>query len=123
MIKQLLLVGIGGFTGSIFRYLTYLWVDKRFEGAFPLATFSVNIIGSFFLGLLYGAAVRSDLISQDLRLLLGVGICGSYTTFSTFAFENLGLLEQKDFVTTSYYISGSLILGLLAAYGGYSIFR
>ena len=123
MTRQLLLVGIGGFLGSIFRYLTYLWVDKRFEGAYPLATFSVNIIGSFLLGLLYGAAIKSDLIGQDVRLLLGVGICGSYTTFSTFAFENMGLWQQKDFTTMAYYTIGSVILGVLAAYGGYSVFR
>ncbi len=123
MIKQVLLVGLGGFAGSILRYLTYLWIDKDYSGAFPLATFSVNIIGSFLLGMLYGAAVKSNIISPEVRLLLGVGICGSYTTFSTFAFENMGLMQQKDMVTAFAYVAGSIIAGILAAYGGYSIFR
>ncbi|TRX56276.1 fluoride efflux transporter CrcB [Fulvivirga sp. M361] len=122
--KQVLLVGLGGFLGSTLRYLTYLWVDQRYEKAFPLSTFTVNIIGSLFLGLLYGFLAKSQTTTgPEIRLFLGVGLCGSYTTFSTFAFENFNLLQQKDFATTFTYILASLVLGLLAAYGGYSIFK
>ena len=118
--KQLLLVGIGGFVGSALRYLVYIWVDKRFEAIFPLSTFLVNIIGSLILGLIAGLFLKSN-ISVELRLLLGVGICGSFTTFSTFAIENVTLLEQKDFFTASAYVLGSVLVGLLMAFAGYWI--
>ncbi|MEM9858514.1 MAG: fluoride efflux transporter CrcB [Bacteroidota bacterium] len=116
--KHVLLVGIGGFIGSVLRYLSYLWIDKRIEGAFPMSTFFVNILGSLILGLIVGLFTRSN-VSPELRLFLGVGICGSFTTFSTFAMENVNLLEQKDFVTIVSYASGSLILGTLMALVGY----
>ena len=122
--KQVLLVGIGGFIGSSARYLTYLWIDQRYVKVFPLSTLTVNVVGSLLLGMLYGymAKFQSN-AATEIRLLLGVGLCGSYTTFSTFAFENMDLLQQKDLTNTSAYIIASLVLSLLAVYGGYSIFK
>lgn len=118
--KQILLVGIGGFTGSILRYLTYLWIDKRFIGVFPLSTFLVNVLGSLILGFIVGLFVKSN-ISPDLRLFLGVGVCGSFTTFSTFAMENVSLIGQKDILTSVVYTLASLALGMLMAFAGYWI--
>lgn len=122
--KQILLVGLGGFLGSTARYLTYLWIDLRFAKIFPLSTLTVNIVGSLLLGLLYGYMAKSQTgAATEIRLLLGVGLCGSYTTFSTFALDNLNLLQQKDLANTLIYIFASLVLGLLAVYGGYSVFK
>ncbi|MEM1407866.1 MAG: fluoride efflux transporter CrcB [Bacteroidota bacterium] len=118
--KQVLLVGIGGFAGSILRYLAYLWIDKRFISVFPLSTFLVNVMGSILLGFIVGLFVKSN-ISPDLRLFLGVGICGSFTTFSTFAMENVTLIEQRDIVTTLTYTFVSLLVGILMALAGYWI--
>lgn len=118
--KQVLLVGIGGFAGSTLRYLAYLWIDRRFEGVFPLSTLFVNVLGSLILGLIVGLFMKSN-ISPELRLFLGVGICGSFTTFSTFAMENVSLLGQKDIVTSLVYTLASLVLGLLMAFAGYWI--
>ncbi|MEQ9166004.1 MAG: fluoride efflux transporter CrcB [Fulvivirga sp.] len=117
MFKNILLVGLGGFLGSTLRYLVYIFVDKRFIGSFPLATFSVNIIGSFLLGLLVALSFKNNL-SESMRLLLAVGLCGSFTTFSTFAMENFSLLSQKDIMTAFLYISLSVIIGLAAAFAG-----
>lgn len=118
--KQVLLVGVGGFAGSVLRYLAYLWIDKRFEGVFPLSTLFVNTLGSLILGLIVGLFIKSN-ISPELRLFLGVGICGSFTTFSTFAMENVSLLEQKDMVTAASYTLASIILGMVMAFAGYWI--
>ncbi|MEM7110494.1 MAG: fluoride efflux transporter CrcB [Bacteroidota bacterium] len=118
--KQVLLVGIGGFTGSIFRYLAYLWIDRRFVGVFPLSTFLVNVLGSLVLGFIIGLFVKSN-ISPDLRLFLGVGVCGSFTTFSTFAMENVSLIGQKYIMTSVAYTLASLVLGMLMAFAGYWI--
>ena len=118
--KQVLLVGVGGFAGSVLRYLAYLWIDKRFKGVFPLSTLFVNTLGSLILGLIVGLFIKSN-ISPELRLFLGVGICGSFTTFSTFAMENVSLLEQKDMVTAASYTLASIILGMVMAFAGYWI--
>ncbi|MTI40258.1 fluoride efflux transporter CrcB [Fulvivirga lutimaris] len=117
MLKNIVLVGLGGFLGSTLRYLVYLFVDKRFIGSFPMATFSVNIIGSFLLGLLVALSFKNSL-SESMRLLLAVGLCGSFTTFSTFAMENFSLLSQKELMTSFLYISLSVVIGLAAAFVG-----
>lgn len=117
MLKNILLVGLGGFLGSTLRYLVYIFVDKRFIGSFPIATFSVNIIGSFILGLLVALSFKNSL-SESMRLLLAVGLCGSFTTFSTFAMENFSLLTQKELMTSFLYISLSVVIGLAAAFAG-----
>lgn len=117
MLKNILIVGLGGFVGSILRYLTYMLVDKRFEISYHLSTFSVNIIGSFLLGVIVAYSAKDNL-DESLRLLLAVGLCGSFTTFSTFAMENLNLLTQRDLLLSFIYISLSIILGLAAAWLG-----
>ena len=121
--KQLLLVGIGGFLGSTLRYLTYLWIEQRYEKAFPLSTFIVNIIGSLLLGIVLGFIAKVYAAGNEMRLLLGVGLCGSYTTFSTFAVENIRFLYQKDLLTSLLYIIASVVLGLLAAHLGYTLIK
>lgn len=117
MIKNLLLVGFGGFVGSTLRYLTYLFIDKRHALSFPMSTFTVNIIGSLVLGIIIGLSLK-DSVNEHMRLFLAVGICGSYTTFSTFALENISLMSQKDLLTSFIYITASIVLGLAAALAG-----
>ncbi len=117
--KHILLVGIGGFVGSVLRHLTYLWLDKKYEGLYPWSTFSVNMIGSLVLGILVGLMVKSNTVSSEVRLLLGVGLCGSFTTFSTFSMENMSMIQQKEVVTMLIYTVTSLVLGTLMAFGGY----
>lgn len=117
MLKNILLVGLGGFMGSTLRYAAYLLIDKRFDTSFPLSTFTVNIVGSFLLGIILAYSTRGAL-AEPMRLLLAVGLCGSFTTFSTFAMENLNLLSQREIFTSFIYVALSVIIGIAAAWFG-----
>ncbi len=119
MIKNILLVGMGGFVGSVARYfLSRLNLYFDFF-AIPIGTLSVNIIGSFVIGLLTGIAEKSTILTTDMRLLLMVGVCGGFTTFSTFTNENLMLMHNGQFLSIFLYTGLSIFLGFLAVYLGY----
>jgi fluoride exporter len=115
MVNQIWLVGIGGFLGAISRY----FLNQYFSSfrLFPLGTFLVNMTGSFFMVLLLG----SDWISDTIRILVGTGFLGAYTTFSTFNFE-LFMLKKGDRKFQFFlYVVSSYIFGLLLAFLGYFI--
>jgi crcB protein len=116
--KLLLIIGTGGFLGSIARYLTSLSIHKYLPVSFPYGTLIVNILGCFLIGLFYGLAERGNLMSTEFRMFLTVGFCGGYTTFSTFANDNLGMLRDGAFVYVALYTGLSVMLGLLATYLG-----
>ena len=115
MVNQLWLVGLGGFLGAISRY----FLNQYFSGIklFPLGTFLVNMTGSFFMGLLLG----SNWISDTIRVLVGTGYLGAYTTFSTFNFELLMLKKNNRKFQFFLYVVSSYIFGILLAYLGYFI--
>lgn len=121
--KQLLLVGIGGFLGSIARYL----VSKlNFSWAFldlPMGTLTANVLGSLIIGFLMGAFLSADWMNNNLKLLLAVGFCGGFTTFSSFAGENFTLIQNGQYFTAFLYIAASVILGILAVFAGYFIYN
>ena len=118
---QLLLVGSGGFFGSVARYLTSRTIDAKLNSVFPYGTFAVNVIGSFILGIVYIVAMRKTGGSDNIRLLLGTGFCGGFTTFSAFAFENLNLLDQKLIGSSLIYITASLVFGVIAVFAGIAV--
>ena len=118
MLKISLLIGAGGFLGSISRYWLSLFLDRHFTGAYPIGTFTVNIIGCFLLGLIYAVAEHSSFISPDTRLFLAAGFCGSFTTFSTFAFESQVLIKDGHWPTMASYIVASIVLGVIATFVG-----
>ena len=117
MLKNILLVGFGGFLGSICRYIVYLIFDRKLIDSFPWSTFTVNIVGSLLLGLLAGLILKQHL-NESYRLFLAIGFCGSFTTFSTFAYENVQLLQQKPLIALTY-IAASVITCLGLAYLGF----
>ncbi|MBN2814259.1 MAG: fluoride efflux transporter CrcB [Bacteroidales bacterium] len=121
MIKNVLLIGFGGFLGSVGRY--YLSkLNLRIEWlSVPVGTLSVNVIGSFVIGFLTGIAAKSELLSAEWRLFLMVGLCGGFTTFSTFANENLMLMHNGQFFSMFLYTGLSLLLGFAAVYLGYAL--
>jgi CrcB protein len=123
MIRHLLLVGLGGGIGTIGRYLVQKWVNGVYQQSFPLATFLINITGCFLIGVLYALAEKSNVLSPQSRLLLITGLCGGFTTFSTFAFENTVLLRTGDIITFILYAAGSVIIGILAVYLGSWLFK
>lgn len=117
MLKQLLLIFLGGGLGSVLRYL--ISKSLNFETAFiPFGTFTVNILGSLLLGLILGIAAKSDFFTSNIVLFLAVGFCGGFTTFSSFAFENQALLRSGDYLNFFFYTFGSIILGILAVFLG-----
>jgi fluoride exporter len=115
--KLISLVGFGGMIGSILRFLVALWIK---DNPFPYATFIVNIIGAFIIGALM-AWFNKHTDEQGLKLLLVTGICGGFTTFSAFAWENWQLLQDQRYLLFCIYSFGTLILGLLAVAIGYCL--
>jgi CrcB protein len=118
MIKTLLLIGTGGFLGSISRFLASRFIQNIFPSAFPFGTFLVNISGCFLIGLIYGFSEKSSLVSSEWKMFLAVGFCGGFTTFSTFANENLALLRDGEFLHFLMYTGLSVILGITATFIG-----
>jgi CrcB protein len=114
---HLLAVGIGGMIGSVARYITSKTIDEKLGAVFPYGTLTVNIAGSLILGILYGLTFRKAGMTDEWRLFLGPGLCGGFTTFSSFALENFTLLHQRPLVAVLY-ISATLIAGLLALAAG-----
>lgn len=122
MFKAFLLVGVGGFFGSIARYGVKLLTDKYLPVSFPYGTFIVNIAGCFIIGLLFGLAHRSQL-GANTWLVLATGFCGAFTTFSTFALENNMLLAGRQSTTALVYTILSLVLGLVLCRWGIALVR
>lgn len=110
---NILAVGLGGALGAVCRYLLGQIIPKLSSG-FPLGTFAVNIIGCFAIGLVVGLAGRHSNIDSRLILFLQTGICGGFTTFSTFSLESLTLIEEGRITIGILYIVLSVLLGLFA---------
>lgn len=119
MLKNILIIGTGGFIGSVARYLvSHLNLTVTFYSV-PVGTLLVNIIGSFAIGFLTGIAEKSMILTPEWRLFLMVGLCGGFTTFSAFANENLMLMHNGQFLSVLLYTGLSIFLGFLAVYLGY----
>lgn len=118
MVRQLFFIGLGGALGSILRYGVQWAAIRYLTRAFPAGTLVVNITGCFFIGLFYAWASRSSLLNLDWRLFLITGLCGGYTTFSSFSYENIMLLKQGQYLSFALYTGLSVLLGLLAAVAG-----
>lgn len=118
-IMPYLLVGIGGFIGANARFIVARGVGAMFETKFPLGTFVINISGSFLLGIL-GTLVAQRVMpnSESMRLALGVGFLGAYTTFSTFEFETHALFDDGSWLTATTNMAASLFVGLVAVRAG-----
>lgn len=115
MLRNILFVAFGGAVGSVFRYLAaVILVAKKF----PAATFTVNIIGSFLIGILMGFIVKQA-NSQTWQLLLVTGFCGGFTTFSAFSWDIVLLLQQAKYATAFLYIIATLFIGIAATFLGF----
>jgi fluoride exporter len=123
MLERLLLVGGGAFVGAVARYLIGLWAAERFETSFPVGTLLVNVSGSFLLAFLAVYTTERLELGPGIRLLLGTGLCGGYTTFSTFAAETLLLIEAGHHLSAAAYVVASVALSLLGALLGFWLAR
>lgn len=118
MLKNILLVGLGGGVGSILRYLTAVVVNRYWANPFPLATFAINIVGCFVIGILAGLMTKQPWADGNFRLLFITGFCGGYTTFSAFALENVNLLQSNNNLVAFLYIGLSVFVGIMATWLG-----
>jgi CrcB protein len=123
MIKNLLLVGTGGFIGSALRFLIQVYTARSASGSWPWGTFIINITGSFIIGVVYALSVKGNLISPEVRIFLTVGLCGGFTTFSTFSYDNLMLLKDNSIWHFMLNAGGTLFAGILAVYMGIILTR
>jgi CrcB protein len=121
--KNLIIIGVGGAFGAVARHLVGAFVIRHVSWAFTHSTFMVNLSGCFFIGLLYGLAVRYSWLTLEWRLFLITGICGGYTTFSSFSFESISLVRQGNYTYFFLYVLGSVILGLLATVIGIMVVK
>ena len=123
MDRTLILVGIGGLFGSVLRYLVAIFFARQAASTFPYGTFVVNLAGCFFIGVVFALSEKGNLISPEWRILLTTGFCGGFTTFSTFSYESLRLIQDGEILFVSAYIAGSVIIGLAATYLGMLLVR
>jgi CrcB protein len=121
--KPLLIIGLGGGIGSIFRYLVQTYIARTITQNFPLGTLLVNISGCLLIGLLSGLAAKHAALTMEWRLFLITGICGGYTTFSTFSYESVSLFKEGNYPYFILYTSLSFVSGLLATIGGITLAR
>lgn len=123
MFKLMLLAGLGGFIGTCCRYLTNRLYLSYFNSGWPLATFTVNILGCLILGIILGLMNRSGIVSPKINAFLVVGFCGGFTTFSTFSYESLSLGLNGESLVSLFYIIASVVIGLLAVWLGLQVSR
>ncbi len=120
--RSLLAVCVGGGIGSGIRFLLSAFIQRSFPGFSPWGTLTVNIAGSLLLGILAGLASRS-ILSAEWRMLLAVGLCGGFTTFSTFSLEVVELLRNSQYTIAFIYITTSILAGIGAVTVGLWIAR
>ncbi|MFO7863295.1 MAG: fluoride efflux transporter CrcB [Salinivirgaceae bacterium] len=123
MFIKILIIGLGGFLGTIARFLISKVIQEQTSSAFPWHTFAVNIIGSFIIGIIIAASFKNPGMNPTLKSFLAIGFCGGFTTFSTFALENQYLLATQQYITLALYILLSIITGILAVFLGMILIR
>lgn len=118
LIKQVLLVFIGGGVGACLRFLLTIILPNS-SNTFPWATFVANMLGCLLIGLISGWLIKSQLIRSDLSLILLTGFCGGFTTFSTFSYESYTLFKTNQYTQLFLYNASSIFLGVLLVGIGY----
>jgi fluoride exporter len=120
---MLLYVALGSAIGGVSRYLLGGLVQRMLDTTFPAGTLLVNITGSFLLGAIIRYALETPSLTPEVRAFLTIGVCGGYTTFSTFSYETMALLEDGEWARAGAYITASVILSLIATFLGLALAR
>ena len=123
MFKAMIVAGLGGFLGTCGRFLVGKLAAHLYAGAFPWGTFAVNVIGCFLIGIFFGLAEKTHLISSNLNVFLITGFCGGFTTFSSFADDMYLLMQNRHMGIFWLYLILSIILGIILVWVGRSIIR
>jgi len=118
-----LLVGVGGFVGSVARYELAGVAQRMTSSEFPIGTLTVNVIGSFIIGVVLALSLERGLLNADLRVLLTAGFCGGFTTMSTFSYETIALLRDGSIATALMNVLGTLAICLMAVWFGDAVGR
>lgn len=121
--RLILAVGMGGFVGAVARYLVGGWVQRLLPAAFPYGTLAVNLLGSLALGAVFELGTARGALDPQLRLVLGVGVLGAFTTFSTFSLETFNLLREGSLVLAGANVATNLLLCLAAVWLGIALVR
>lgn len=122
-LKVVLIVFAGSGVGGVLRYIMQAWIFKMYPFTFPWGTFVVNILGCLLIGLFYALSEKGNLLTPEWRLALTTGFCGGFTTFSTFAYENMNLIRTGDYLYFGLYTVTSIIIGIAAVYLGIFIIK
>ncbi|TWF54200.1 fluoride efflux transporter CrcB [Neorhizobium alkalisoli] len=120
---NVVLVAVGGAIGSVFRYLVGVWAVRLFGPSFPWGTFAVNVIGSFFIGLMVEMIARRFNASAEMRVFIVTGIIGGFTTWSSFTLDTMVLLERGAALPAFAYLAGSLVISFAAIFAGLALGR
>ncbi len=118
MTRGLILIGLGGGIGSVCRYLSQQYVQNNYPASIPLGTLFVNITGCFIIGIVYALSEKGNLISPEVRVFLATGFCGGFTTYSSFAYENVSMVLEGEFYYTALYLLISVFIGFGAVHAG-----
>lgn len=115
---MVLFIALGSAAGGVARFLLGTFIQGRFGAGFPVGTLVVNISGAFLLGFLLTCALASPAVSPEMRGLLTTGFCGGYTTFSTFSYETVMLLEDGEVARAAAYVALSVLIALIGVWLG-----
>jgi len=118
--KIILAIGLGSSIGGMLRYVLAESIQQKLQSTLPFGTFTINVIGCFLIGIVFGLFDRGNL-SQEWRLFLATGLLGGFTTFSAFSMETVNLLRDGQYGSVMTYVAGSVVIGLLATFAGISI--
>jgi CrcB protein len=120
---MLLYVALGSAIGGVSRYLLGGLIQRLLDTTFPAGTLLVNISGSFLLGAILRYGIDTPTLSPEVRALLTIGFCGGYTTFSTFSYETVALLEDGEWTRAGLYVGASVLLSLVGTFLGFAVAR
>ena len=120
---RFLVVFIGSGIGGTCRYWLSSFIQKNTVLFFPFGTLAVNLIGSFILGMMIFGLDEKELISPSLKLFIGIGFCGGFTTFSTFSLETFNLLKDAEFLFAGMNIAANVLLTIIGIYFAYLVTR
>jgi fluoride exporter len=120
---MLLYVAVGSAIGGASRYLLGGLVQRLLDTTFPAGTLLINISGSFLLGAILRYAIETPTLSPEVRAFLTIGFCGGYTTFSTFSYETVAMIEDGEWTRAGLYVGASVLLSLLGVFLGFAVAR
>ena len=117
-VRILLAIGAGGALGSIARYIVNVLIQSRASTTFPVGILTINVVGSLLLGFLMRLTLETSTLGPEMRFFLTAGFCGGFTTFSTFSYDTLLLMESEKMSAAAGYVLSSVILSVAGAFAG-----